>query len=873
MARPSNGSNIYLKKLTELKDFFLPQGEKLKSAVSAMLRGSSLALSLVAGFTAFLCLGMLLSKSVFGPSVLRASLALTLSGFGSIVDFAGGGMFATQGTTNSAFGVGLHAGLISIVGFWAIWLFSRRYSLKHDVDYSTPIYVAFGFTSFSWLLGLISQGDVDIDLGYASVRPMSFLSFLLVFAFSWIASSRGQISNQIEKASGINQAFYWVGRALSNFVVIYTVIVIIGLIVFGIRNLIEPHFAVASLPVQPAEIKLSVEQQTLAVYAFLLFTANAFFQALFVAMGMNFGMEYQGLGSGIDFSAVPGFSSAPQSLWIYDTLGAPAFIGISVLVVIVALISGAAAAARTGIQFKTTKIYWQSLGFGLLLSLGLAYMTSLQVYADQASADGKSASTLWIFYGAYMLSLIAFSTIAISAAFLASERAFTFIASGFPTLVLRLQAAAALEKRMISGRIFGIATKLLLLAVIATPLTASTINRVSALTDGPTQLGQKVATEIETMTLKDLKAHINPTGSKAHAWLSDKILGKAQPKSGYEVSIQTLNKLGKAWEPGNLDAEVTIEFSKAGQKFDYLFDTSSKVNNPSWLLTHVTYSPKLTPAALTIQVNPQLGKDQLKSLTVNGEAVQAGTYFSVPGVYSVKSGGFKLIAPTDKKFYASTDSTIKVGFQIALPTGAASKLDKALLEKAASCFQVTLNGSSKCFTAKDLQPSVTSGSEPATYFDYADSNFKSSGITCGGTRSDKLVSSTSEASSSGCSATVTFTRTYFQSKPKLVPRYSYTDQCVQAEISDYYQTYGEVLDYRNGWNGWGYYDSNDYWIGGADRHTDYCYSTEQVRVQDGYDTIQVRGSKIGSSNMSALANKTLTVTGTLNNDNSFAVKK
>ena len=840
----------------------------MKEAVSAILRGSSIALSLVAGFTAFLSLGMFLSKSVYGPSALRAALSLTLSGFGSIVDFSGGGVFSTQGSTNSAFAVGLHAGLITLIGFWVIWLVSKRYSSKNEVSAATPIYVAFGFTVFSWVLGLIAQGVVDFELGYASVKPMSLTAFLLVFTFAWIASSRGQISTNFEKSSVINQAFYWIGRALSNFVLIYTALVVIGLIVFGIRNLIEPHFALASMPVEPSTAKLSVEQQTLAIYGFLLFAANAFFQALFVAMGVNFGTEFQGLGSGLDFSAVPGFSSAPQGVWIYDSLGAPAFIGVSLLVVVVALISGAAASARTGIQFKTTKAYWQVLGFGLLLSGGLAYLTSLQVSIDQASGDGKNTSTLWIFYGSYMLSIFALATIVISAAFLASEKAFAFIASGFPNLVLRLQAAPALERREIGGRVFGVLVKLVIVAVIATPITASTINRVSALTDGPTQLGQRIANDIQTMKLQDLKVQFNPTGSKSHQWLSDKILTKAQPKTGYELAIKTLNKLGNDWQPGNLDAEVTVQLSKSGKSFNYTFDTTSKIKHPSWLLTHVDYSPKLSPAALTIQVNPQLSKDLLKSLTVNGEVAKAGTYFGIPGEYAVKASGMKLIAPTDSTFYASTDSTIKVGYEVKLPVGASESLDKALLSKAQDCFQITSSGSSKCVNKDNLVSTISSGSAPSTYFDFADSNYKSSEIACGASRTDTLQSATTESSSKSCSSTATFTRTFFKSTSKQVPTFELRSECSGSQDVD---PYGNPVFYDQ-WSGF-YYNRFGDGYSFADVTTNYCYYTSMQREQTGYKTVAVRAAKIGEVSMTASPSKTITVTGTLNANGSFSVKK
>jgi hypothetical protein len=286
------------------------------------------------------------------------------------------------------------------------------------------------------------------------------------------------------------------------------------------------------------------------------------------------------------------------------------------------------------------------------------------------------------------------------------------------------------------------------------------------------------------------------------------------------------------------------------------------------LITHVDYAPILAPGLLKVVANSFLPKDKLKTLTVNGQKVQVGSYFSIPGTYTVKADGYKLLAPTDKTFYSSKFDALKIGYQIALPDGADVRLDKAILEKAQDCFKTSSTGSSKCISVGNLNSSVESGIEPDSYFDFSDSKYSNKDTKCSAKRTDKLKSAVTEASSATCSTIVNFSRTYFAPKPKQVPKYTLEDRCVGAMISTYSD--GQVLY----WDGYDWIGSTDGWIYfDYEREWDSCYSTYQVTVQDGYKTIQVRGAKISATPMTAKFQKTISVDGTLRNDGKFDIKK
>jgi len=70
-----------------------------------------------------------------------------------------------------------------------------------------------------------------------------------------------------------------------------------------------------------------------------------------------------------------------------------------------------------------------------------------------------------------------------------------------------------------------------------------------------------------------------------------------------------------------------------------------------------------------------------------------------------------------------------------------------------------------------------------------------------------------------------------------------------------------------------YYDSNNDSYNPSGRTYEECYSRRDVTVQDGYETVQVRGSKIASVEMTADFKKNVSVKGSLLENGSFNVAK
>jgi hypothetical protein len=890
MAKMSGNYETYMRMLRQLREVVLPKQENIKGVVRSLTKGASVALFLIAGVTLFISIvGALYSQlaevQVDFSSLIRGAFALALSGFGASVTTQGGQLNLGLGGLDTVVTIGAHSGLIFVVAFLTIRRMVRRSSARADANGAalSPIHLAIGFAAFSWVTGFVSQGTLNYVFGSLEIQQLSLTSTLGLFAFSWLAGYRGRVSADLANASGFAQVTQWVSKTLSNFLIMYAVLTIAAIIVAAISVAIDPVFAYASEPVPPSKMDLPQGQIVLVLAGTFLFLINAVFQGLLTAMGLNIGLHLDQTANGMFSLSNLGLSTSKTSFWLMSDVGIAAFVGVLLVVLTVALISGAAAASKTSLTFKSNYNYLQALGYGLFVAFGVTYAMNMQLSGELTADDGTNTTSMSaaVTLGSTFISVLVISTLVLSLSFLASGRFFKFVVSAFPTLSFRIPRGDKVEVRTQSGRIFGITAKLALVAVALTPITAATVNRLWAYTDGPVQVGQKFAENLQKMNIKDLKVYMNPDKSTSLKWLSDKILLAAQPKDGYSTSVKVNNFLKKSgsdeykpWGPGNLDANVEVTLSKDNKSFVYSFLTDPIYKEPSWLIKHVDYKPFLTPGRLEVIASKYLPKDVIAKITVNGEKTKVGSYFSIPGAYTVKADGFKLIAPTDTTFYSSQYDSLKIGYQVKLPNGASKKLDAQLLAKGKECFSITASGTSKCVNVKKLSSTIVTGEEPTEYFDFRDYGYKSSSITCDEkNRKDALVSATEETSSTKCQAVITFSRDYYKVAKKTVPNYITTEVCSGGYVTPYgdraYYSYYDDYDYYEDI----YEDTNgDLWLESSLDYDD-CASTETSRVQQGTRTELIRGAKISTSTMTASSSKTLEVKGQLLENSDFKVTK
>ncbi len=868
-----NTENYYWVKTKQLLSKVFPSATEIPVAGRSVALGAGLAIGITALFTSFLALVLLVSDKITDLStLLRSGIYLSLGSFGAILDSSNLG-FSQTAQSFSQVGVGVHSGFICLVLLIFAYQVSKRanrtrHGLKEHGEVS-PLHLALGVSVASAAISLMSQGSSSI-LGLASfeVKPLSLFSCLVIFALSFAASYVGKL-NAAKEISETNGIWLWVVRAIKYFVIIFSSLLVLAFIVFAIRNIIEPDFAIASAP-EEIRNTLTADQSLWLAVGILLFGLNLLVQFFFLAMGVNVGLD--GQGASFIYNLVDPTLLTNTSGWTYEMLGPWAYVAVLILVSIVALISGAAASDSIAFKVKGVLRFQQAYLGAVFVSASAWLITGLQATISWTSEDAEqSANMVW---GASLISLVAFTTALTFFAWSGGGKLFRFVASGFPRVVQWRRNTGLLETRSYDGKVFGIFVKSLIVIACLIPLAASTINRVSSYTDGPIQVGESIAKTLTSGSIDEIKKLLSSGNDKKTKWLADSILKAAQPNDGYTAEIVVTNGLGEGWQPGNLDAFVEIKLKKDGESDVITKYSTTSTLESNGLLNHADYTAVTKPTVLELITNPFLKEDKKFSFTLNGAKSKVGKYFAIPGTYTVKADGYKLIAPTDLTVTTTKPKdAIRIGYGVSLPAGSEETLSKATKTEADKCLKISGSGEAICFDVEDALDgaSIESGEAPKKYLEYVDSSFKTNKIECAKSAGKyQLLAADKVRASTDCTTEILFTRTYFDSKPKRVPKYETSQECLGQRVSN-------LGDPVRGpyWDPW--FEENYYVDGRGFSWWDYetaydpCWTTREVRTQVGFETIRVRGSKIGSTPMTNSVTRSIKVEASLNKDNKLVI--
>ena len=867
-------TNYYWNKFKQIASYIFPEQSRLSDAIKSVAQGAVIALSAVVITSTLLGFVLLLSqKSTDLVSILIAGVAVAIGSFGSVlvVDPSIAGLAELGSDVN----VGVHSITIAAITLAVIYRTSRRIagtSRSVDAYQLSPLHLGLGFALMTFGISFVARGIAIVTPGQVNIQGMTLLSGLFVFALVWAASYAGKVRG-LSGSSDYEYVWKWINKTIRNFVGIYSILIVFALIVLFIRNVIEPKYAVASEPVA-MNVNLTADQALWIFVGLVLYGVNMLIQFFMLAVGVNVGLEVQG-SSGVAnlLSSLDTSLLGNASQWSYIIIGPWGYIGVLIVVTLVAMVAGARAADQVGAKFHGVATYLKSLFIGLFVALSTLFLASLQLSVNYTPVEGEAISG-GVVWGASLLGVVSFATALIFFSHQAAGRSFDYLATAFPRTVLGKRNSGLNGPAYPGARLFGIVAISALLLVAATPIAASSTNRISALVDGPVQVGENVSKTLTSAKIKDLKDFLNPKGSSAFKWLSAKVLEAAQPSDGYSSKIVVTNGLDKPWEPGNLDATIVIELEKDGKTISKTIETSSTLET-NGLLNHVKYVPVISPTTVEVALSKFLKGQKDLEITLNGEKVKPGKYFAIPGVYKTKAAGYKLVAATESTIYVENESQlVKIGYKVALPEGGAAKLDKAIQTKAAKCLKVSSAGKGDCVTKNEITKdavAVSTEVAPSEYFDYRDYNFKSGGIKCSSEgRKDTLVSNTKEESKSDCQTQITFSRDYYAAAEKQVPKYISFEACRGGDVapnglSASYFMYNDLYEedvYRDSAGG--------YWWG-SDIYYDDCAYTETRKVQDGTETQIVRGAKISTIKMGSTVSKTLKVKGTLLENGDFKV--
>jgi hypothetical protein len=861
-------------KLKQVIAAVFPDQNRISGALRSSARGASVALSAVVATSALLAVVLLISEKTSDlASILLAGSAVAIGSFGAMLLVEPSG--ASLPALGAELSFGLHSVTVAAITLAVVHSLSRRAS-KADISYErselSPIHLAVGFTAMTFGISYIAQGLAVTTVGQVAFRGMTLLSAAFVFALVWAASYAGKIRGR-SGSSDFEYVWKWITKAIKNFVVIYTVLIVFAFVVLFIRNLIEPKYAIASEPVAMS-LNLSPDQGLWVLVGFILYGANLLIQFFLMAMGINVGLDVQG-SQGLTglLSSLDANLLGNASQWLFNLIGPWGYMGVLVLVTLVAFVSGAKAADQVGAKFHGVSTYLKALFIGLFVSLSIVFLASIQLSVEVTPLEGEVISS-GLVWGASTLAVFAFGTFFIFLAHQSAGRSFDFMATAFPRLVQGKRNSGLRGEAHPGARVFGLVAIAAILLVAATPIAASTVNRVSALTDGPNQVGENASKTLTSAPIKELKEFLNPNASRAHNWLSSKVLEAAQPSEGYTSKVLVVNGLDKSWEPGNLDATIIIELEKDGKTISKTFETTS-TQKTSGLLTTVKYEPVVSPTTVEVQLSKFLKGQKDLAITLNGEKLKPGKYFAIPGVYKTKAAGYKLVAATESTIYVENESQlIKIGYNVALPAGGAAKLDSAIQAKADKCLKVSKAGSGTCVTKDQIVKGGTLAdgtSEPEKYYDFRDYNFESGSPKCDkGNRKDSLVTSSKSESSTVCQTDVVFSRDYYETASRQVPNYVFENVCSPGWLAPNGLP-GRITSYDAYWDVYIFTDTSGRTWWETNMTYDNCATTTTRRVQDGTKTELYRGAKISTVTLNTKVSKELVVTGSLLANGEFRV--
>jgi len=869
MSKPTDFKTFYFSKLRAIRNFVLPDPTELQDAGSSLARGAIWALA-TAFITASITVALVELTGLILPfdSAVRFGLAIAIGASGGLLDFSGfNASFASVGSL----AVGIHSGTIAL----AIFLVARRYgrragrsssrSAASQANGKFSIYLGLGFASFNFLSMLLAQGSIHFASATAKISPLSILGASfggILIGLSAYIGFRSVKKSLLKGASTFDFAI----SSIWNFFAIYGVFLIIATVVFIIQFVIQPNFSESyQTGITQPPMNYPANQVAWAVAAFVAFLPNVLMQVFFFCAG--FTNDPLSSSSGLEQY----LGGLGQGNSLLQSAGWPIYVAVMFLVLLTALISGAVASASTGYTPKAPGRSVALIAIVTMVVTFVSYLSSVEGHAFLYVGE-KIEFGLWI--GASVVSGLVFATLLGSISYWASTSGRSFAGAAF-SQVIKLRRVKNFEvPQNIAGKIFGIFVAALLTVSAFTPIGAATLNRVWATTaDGPSQVADQAIKNLETMSLKDLKAYLNTTSSSL-PWLSDTILESARPKASQTAKVILTNAIGKPWQVGNLDASILIKFtSSTGTAFaKWPIETSSELTNPSWLIKHPVYTANILNPTVTIQKANYLTGLKDFRIVVNGEEVTPGDYQLIPGFYSIQAPGYKLVAPTDLTYATSgLNSTFVIGTKVNLPAGGAYQLDSAINKSAESCAKLSADGNSACFTNEDVysRSKIQSGVSMPEAFDLSWTDFKASNTSCiSSKRVDVLVSATSLKSKGQCSTEVTYTENYFDSKEIQVPHYTSKDVCVAGYTDDY----GNPATYVGSYFGSAVYVANGTYYYQYQLTYDGCATTRTETVQDGWDSKTVRGRLIGKSTWAATVPFTRNVVGHLADDNTFSVK-
>jgi len=526
-----DNENSYMAKLGRFAARFLLGATTFKFAAGFFARGfiwsvvSSLLLSLV--FVPYLILTDTVANI---PSAIRIANILSLGALGGTADFANFspiGLTTTLVTTS----VGVHVGLVTLV----ILLLSRNLGKKlgeahianSKVSGSLVIYLGLGFAAASQLIGLLNQGAIYTKWGSVNVEAPSIAAFVGIVALVSLAAYSG-FSLAQSRSSRRGNFFAFVTKTLGYFSAIYSVLIGIAAAVWFVYRVIQPDFSMAHHAPDNGSSQPDANTIFTGLLALVFLLPNVCMQVLAFATGASVGVDASGSGA----QAIESYTlsaGVPNSLFSSSSIlvnwGFWAYLAVLVLVTVVALIAGNAAARKVRYQAGSAVAFASVIAL-TALTVWFAFVLAGWQVSTSSKLDETNTLQFNGFAGATVVTgLFVGMFIALASAW-ASHGGRSFVGSAFRGLIETTSGEEIEEETSVAGRIFGLVITIAVIVSAAWPVVAATTNRLMAsTTDSPFQVASDVVSKLQTMKMADLKALYEADGKDVvRDWLPEQVL-------------------------------------------------------------------------------------------------------------------------------------------------------------------------------------------------------------------------------------------------------------------------------------------------------------------------------------------------------------
>lgn len=489
------------------------------------------------------------------------------------------------------------------------------------------------------------------DIG--DVAGLDAMDFLIAGGLVFVSSLAGHFSHT-EETNRRFVSIRWALWSLWYVVVIAIVVQFFALVVFWIYNTVNPEFAIATR--QSPDLGLEVPGIVIVIglLILLLFVPTILFYTLSFMFGSSIG--YTGdLGDFSDFMFGLGLGDLLNITSI--SLGEVSALGL-VLAFFIALFAGAAAGTKVNISdkhptavitvflasFAVTAVSVRLTNFGISSTNGVEFVSpdSLAPFQFEAILGVFLPSILFIAIvitiGAYLGGLVFQDTL------VSSSRGFTSVL---------IQRNLMSRDVGLDGIFVGALVGVLVFSSAAVPWTIATLNKATTALTGPEVFTEHWLSFYE----KDIPTALK-TVSPRTGMLPENILEKALPES-YSAQILSTNSIGEDWVPGNLRANTVTTVKVDDKSFEIEMNSSAIVKD-EFPLTYSDFSHQIFPGAITFEkVGAALGSGDYP-LLVNGESLDFGSYYLIPGVYEIEIPDNGMVAGFQETLFISSNELVEI---------------------------------------------------------------------------------------------------------------------------------------------------------------------------------------------------------------------